>query len=131
MIFIDSIYINSSGGKYLLEYFIQKISKQSNINEYIFLFDNRFDSNITSLIPSQNIYHSNSSEFSRYSSFPKLQAMTGFAGNPIGVKCEVVGNIFGFPCRPDHNGECLICDCWLSDCPMVDLVKLDKAKKVK
>jgi len=68
-------------------------------------------------------------QFSRYSSFPKLQAMTGFAGNPIGVKCEVVGNIFGFPCRPDHNGECLICDCWLSDCPMVDLVKRDKAKK--
>lgn len=20
------------------------------------------------------------------------------------------------PCKPDHNGECLICDCWLSDC---------------
>ena len=20
------------------------------------------------------------------------------------------------PCNPDHNGECLICDCWLSDC---------------
>ena len=30
---------------------------------------------------------------------------------------EVVGNIFQLPCNPDHNGECLICDCWLSDCP--------------
>ena len=20
------------------------------------------------------------------------------------------------PCNPDHNGECLICDCWLSEC---------------
>lgn len=20
------------------------------------------------------------------------------------------------PCNPDHNGECLICDCWLKDC---------------
>jgi hypothetical protein len=20
------------------------------------------------------------------------------------------------PCRLDHNGECLICDCWLADC---------------
>ena len=20
------------------------------------------------------------------------------------------------PCKPDHNGECLICDCWFSDC---------------
>lgn len=71
----------------------------------------------------------NGHQVSRYSSFPKLEAMTGYAGNPITVKCEVVGNIFGFPCRPDHNGECLICDCWLSDCPMVDLVKRDKAKK--
>lgn len=71
----------------------------------------------------------NGHQVSAYSSFPKLQAMTGYAGNPIGVKCEVVGNIFGFPCRPDHNGECLICDCWLTDCPMVDMVKRDKAKK--
>jgi hypothetical protein len=30
---------------------------------------------------------------------------------------EVVGNIFELPCNPDHNGECLVCDCWLSDCP--------------
>jgi hypothetical protein len=20
------------------------------------------------------------------------------------------------PCNPDHNGECLICDCWLDNC---------------
>jgi hypothetical protein len=30
---------------------------------------------------------------------------------------RVVGNIFQLPCNPDHNGECLVCDCWLSDCP--------------
>jgi hypothetical protein len=29
---------------------------------------------------------------------------------------EVVGNIFQLPCNPDHNGECLVCDNWLSDC---------------
>ncbi len=23
------------------------------------------------------------------------------------------------PCKFDHNGECLICDCWPSDCPIV------------
>jgi uncharacterized phage protein (TIGR01671 family) len=73
----------------------------------------------------------NGLQVSTYSSFPKSNDRLGNAGNPITVKCEVIGNIFGFPCRPDHNGECLICDCWLSDCPMVDLVKLDKAKKVK
>ena len=22
------------------------------------------------------------------------------------------------PCNPDHNGECLVCDNWLSDCPL-------------
>ncbi len=21
-----------------------------------------------------------------------------------------------FPCNPDHNGECLKCDCWIDDC---------------
>jgi len=30
---------------------------------------------------------------------------------------EVVGNIFGLPCNPDHNGECLVCDEWLDGCP--------------
>jgi hypothetical protein len=20
------------------------------------------------------------------------------------------------PCELDHNGECLVCDCWISDC---------------
>jgi len=21
-----------------------------------------------------------------------------------------------FPCDPDHNGECLVCDCWIINC---------------
>ena len=32
---------------------------------------------------------------------------------------KVIGNINQLPCKPDHNGECLICDCWLSDCPLI------------
>lgn len=32
------------------------------------------------------------------------------------VADEVVGNIFELPCKPDHNGECIHCDCWMSDC---------------
>ena len=36
---------------------------------------------------------------------------------------EVVGNIFQLPCNPDHNGECLVCDCWLSDCPFLNKEK--------
>lgn len=29
---------------------------------------------------------------------------------------EIIGNIFNPPCKPDHNGECLNCDNWISDC---------------
>jgi hypothetical protein len=36
-----------------------------------------------------------------------------------GDDIEVMGNIFQLPCNPDHNGECLVCDCWLSDCPFI------------
>ena len=36
------------------------------------------------------------------------------------VADEVVGNIFELPCHKpnafDHNGECLTCDAWASDC---------------
>ena len=38
---------------------------------------------------------------------------------------EVVGNIFQLPCNPDHNGECLVCDCWLSDCQFLNKEKND------
>jgi hypothetical protein len=34
----------------------------------------------------------------------------------ISVAHEVVGNIFQLPCKPDHNGECFVCDCWMTDC---------------
>jgi hypothetical protein len=39
---------------------------------------------------------------------------------------EVVGNIFQLPCNPDHNGECLVCDCWLSDCQFLNKENNDK-----
>ena len=26
------------------------------------------------------------------------------------------GELKIIPCEPDGNGECLICDCWVSDC---------------
>ena len=38
---------------------------------------------------------------------------------------EVVGNVFELPCNPDHNGECLVCDCWLSDCQFLNKEKND------
>jgi uncharacterized phage protein (TIGR01671 family) len=36
---------------------------------------------------------------------------------------EIIGNIFQLPCNPDHNGECLVCDAWLSDCPFLNKEK--------
>jgi len=32
---------------------------------------------------------------------------------------EVIGNRHRLPCKPDHNGECIHCDCWLTDCPLL------------
>ena len=26
------------------------------------------------------------------------------------------GELIQRPCNFDHNGECLVCDCWISDC---------------
>lgn len=65
-------------------------------------------------------------QHSIFSSFPKLKDRPGSAGSPIGVRCEVVGNIFGLPCKPDHNSECIICDCWPTDCPLKNLVQKKK-----
>ena len=38
---------------------------------------------------------------------------------------EVIGNKHQWPCKFDHNLECMVCDCWASDCPFV---KFDKNK---
>ena len=29
------------------------------------------------------------------------------------------------PCNLDHNGECLICDCWISNCAYLRYLKGD------
>lgn len=38
---------------------------------------------------------------------------------------EVIGNKYQWPCKKpgsfDENGECLICDCWATDCPFFKL----------
>jgi hypothetical protein len=40
-----------------------------------------------------------------------------YAGLWSGDDIEIIGNVFELPCNPDHNGECLVCDNWLCDCP--------------
>jgi hypothetical protein len=42
-----------------------------------------------------------------------------YAGLWSGDDIEVLGHKFELPCNPDHNGECLVCDAWLSDCPFL------------
>jgi hypothetical protein len=56
MILIDSLYINKSGGKILLEYFISKIVSEGKIDEYLFIFDFRFISNELNNINSNNYF---------------------------------------------------------------------------
>ena len=50
--------------------------------------------------------------------------------NFITESIKVIGNIFNLPCKPDHNGECIHCDCWLTDCPLLDKINnMSKNKK--
>jgi glycosyltransferase involved in cell wall biosynthesis len=66
MILVDATYINSSGGKYLLEYFIDSLCQNDKIENYIFLFDKRFNSDRIKSVLDNNIYITEPSEFRRY-----------------------------------------------------------------
>jgi glycosyltransferase involved in cell wall biosynthesis len=44
MILLDAVYINQSGGKVLLEYFIRNLHERGLISDFFFLFDSRLDS---------------------------------------------------------------------------------------
>lgn len=72
MILVDATYINSSGSKYLLEYFIESLCQNDKIENYIFLFDKRFNSDRIKSILDKNIYFTDPSEFSRYFKFKKI-----------------------------------------------------------
>jgi hypothetical protein len=32
------------------------------------------------------------------------------------------------PCNPDHNGECLVCDNWVVDCPLQQNEKINQPR---
>jgi hypothetical protein len=40
-------------------------------------------------------------------------------------------NTMTSPCNFDHNGECLVCDCWPSDCAYQRLLKQDYSWETK
>jgi hypothetical protein len=43
-------------------------------------------------------------------------------------KFKVVGNIYEPICNPDHNGECLVCDEFPSECPIYKFKKCDEKR---
>lgn len=65
MIFIDCLYINKSGGKILLEYFIEMVCNHKGSDNTLFLIDQRFESDILTRIPQKNILITTSGESQR------------------------------------------------------------------
>lgn len=76
MILIDSVYINTSGGKILLEYIIEYIFLKQRANPYYFLIDSRLESDKISLIPEDRLSVIKASEFVRRSFY--LKKLTQF-----------------------------------------------------
>jgi len=75
------------------------------------------------------IYHNETASF-RIKTYKNLLPIVTYRfvdDKPQGLMIvvdEVIGNINEKPpCKFDHNGECLICDCWATDCPFFKLSK--------
>ncbi len=74
------------------------------------------------------IYHEESCGY-RIKAYNQLLPLVTFRyvdNKPVGllvIADKVVGNIFELPCHKpnafDHNGECLTCDAWATDCPFL------------
>ena len=54
MILIDSLYINNSGGKVLLDYLVQELEKSS--DQYFYLFDHRCINDFQSIPNSRKVF---------------------------------------------------------------------------
>lgn len=54
MILIDAVYINKSGGKILLEYFIEYVIENKNADRYYFIFDVRLKSDLFNSLSQSN-----------------------------------------------------------------------------
>jgi hypothetical protein len=72
LILVDSLYINSSGGKNLLEYFINTLLENKLIDDYVFIVDSRLNSETLNSINVGNIFVSNPSEFNRYFTYKNI-----------------------------------------------------------
>lgn len=72
MILIDAVYINQSGGKILLEYFIKIIHEKDLIPNFVFLLDCRLDSPCLNKINQKQQFRISSSEGARRSFYKNL-----------------------------------------------------------
>ena len=72
MIVIDGVYINRSGGKILLEYFIKTFHKRGkSISDFFFLLDNRFHSDCLDLLAPNNYIKIGNTEKERSTFYKK------------------------------------------------------------
>lgn len=71
MILIDSIYVNNSGGKILLEYLIDYVVEKKLLNNVFFLFDDRFKSDNVKMLNQQQIKFLKSGEKNRFFFYKK------------------------------------------------------------
>ena len=74
MILLDSVYINESGGKVLLEYFIKEIEKKGLLFNFFFLFDSRFNSSSLNLINEKQRFEVIASENNRRKFYKELSS---------------------------------------------------------
>jgi len=72
MILVDSVYINNSGGKFLLEYFIRTLIEKRLIENYYFLIDERLSSEYIQLLPGRHIIVK-ASEYTRRREYTNLK----------------------------------------------------------
>ena len=92
MILIDAIYINTGGGKVLLEYFIDNLIKKKLLKEYFFLFDSRISSSVIDRLDKNNYLTLISSEKNRkkfyQSELNKFYKILCFANVPPPIKIQ-------------------------------------------
>ena len=62
---LDTVYINSYGGKSLLDYFLKYIIEKDNPKNYLYLLDSRLNLEIIVELPKSNIFILNPSEIQR------------------------------------------------------------------
>ena len=95
MILVDTIYINDSGGKVLLEYLIKGIIERNSLANYFILFDKRLDSKYLQIIPKEQFKTLDAGEIVRRNAFVetlrthKISKVFSFNNLPPPVRLQI------------------------------------------